>query len=162
MEKNRQIDRSTFLVNGSIAVNCLWWLLGSEAKKGLYNSGVSRDQRHQNYDKLLVSWIVGILMVLNVQNCDQNSGVSRDLISCLRLNLGKHFSGKRGQPQDWVSWVFRISGETLYPNGPIGYRTARMEKSHSKRHELLVSWIVGSLMALNVQQTRLHLLWWIK
>jgi len=38
----------------------------------------------------------------------------------------------------------------------------RMEKSHSKRHELLVCWIVGILMVLNVQQTRLCLHYWYK
>ena len=37
-----------------------------------------------------------------------------------------------------------------------------MEKSHSKRHELLVSWIVSILIVLNIQQTRLYLHYWIK
>ena len=38
----------------------------------------------------------------------------------------------------------------------------RMEKSHSKRHELLVCWIVSILMVLNVQQARLYLHYWIR
>jgi len=39
---------------------------------------------------------------------------------------------------------------------------SRMEKSHSKRHELFVCWIVSILMVLNVQQTRIYLHYWFK